>query len=151
MKTTKYILELKKIESDTNWQTKDIPPKHFPIYKKSYPNRASWKWRSLRLKGENTDFCLFLHCNPFKDQWKAYLMKEDIPLVRYEYHGSHPGIHIHSSCNDVEKTHMNQWIRLPDNNRLHRRANENYTESRFYSECIKVFRINTENGDLFDE
>jgi len=153
MKTTQYILDVKTIESDTKWQTKDIPPKHYPIYKKSYPSRANWKWRSLKLKGNN-NYVLLLRCNPVKDNWQAVLMlisaSQSFPVNRYEYHGSHPGAHVHSTCDNVEQTIMDNWIRIPKSGDIHRRSGKNYSELSFYSECVKLFRIKGAVGDLFD-
>jgi hypothetical protein len=151
MRTIQYILDTKTIESDTKWQTKDIPPKHYPIYKKSYPSRSGWIWRSLRLKSNTSEYVLTLRCNPVKDNWQAVLMvvstSQSFAINRYEYHGSHPGTHVHSGCDNLDKTEMSDWIRIPNSADTHRRRDKNYTESSFYSECVKLFRIKVRIGE----
>lgn len=157
MRVRSVVRQTKHISSETGWSESDLPPRFAPIYSKSLPMRAGWKWRSARLTAHEQHFILWVQCNPKRDNWKAVLAQERngeaFVICRFEYHGSHPGLHIHSDCarSGLEKgaAGMNIGGRVPDTGRYHRRSVP-WTESTFWEATKMFFRVKVENGPLFD-
>ena len=154
----RHIVSLRKtLVSETAWETTDIPPRHAPIYVRSMPIRAGWKWRSSRLEAGSQDFVLLAHCNPLRDNWKATLiiaLDEEVSVVgRFEHHGSHPGLHLHSHCerSGIERgiSGLDNLQRLPQNGNYHRR-DAAWTDGTFWEAAKRFFHVEQDNGPLFD-
>src|SRR2546427_11495412 len=91
------------VAEKTKWSTKDMPPKHAPVYSKTKPIRAGWQWKSAKIKGQNNvEYILVAECNPKLNNWGAMLIVETDTgpsvVARFEHHGSHPGLHGHAHC-----------------------------------------------------
>lgn len=99
----RHLIETDKLQkADTGWLLNDMPPRFSPIYTKTRPIKAGWKWRSSQCQAGNMSFTLTALCNAQRDNWQAYLMVETPAgaslVARFESHGSHPGLHAHSHC-----------------------------------------------------
>lgn len=157
MRVRHIILRTKLLSSETNWRDDDLPPRHAPIYSKSFPIRGGWRWRSARLQCADENYVLWAQCNPRRDKWKAVLAfdrnGEAFVICRFEYHGSHPGLHVHSDCQrsgiEPGSSGMNLLGRFPNNRHYHRRIMP-LTENTFWDAAKRFFRVKVQNGPLFD-
>lgn len=146
----------KAMKSDTLWSDKDMAPKHAPIYTKTKPMRAGWKWRSSRALGnDGHEYIMFAECNPFRDKWNARLLLE-LPegvsvVARFEFHGSHPGLHVHAHCErggvEAGASGLDNLARIPKADAVHRRTSK-WTEKTFWEAAKRFFRIEEQKGTL---
>lgn len=95
-------------------------------------------------------------CNPGKDNWMAWLILKTASgrpslVSRLEYHGSHPGLHIHAHCErgGVEEgpTSIDNLARIPPVNRPHRRK-LTWRENTFWEQARRHFRVEHPKGTL---
>lgn len=156
MRVRKILTEPKLLTADTDWQDSDLPPRHSCIFDKTKPMRAGWKWRSVAAKSDQSEYVFLSQCNPRKDEWKAWLIYKtangNSSLVsRLEYHGSHPGLHIHAHCarGGLEEgpASIDDLPRIPIVAKLHRRVNA-WRENTFWEQARRHFRINHPQGSL---
>ena len=158
MRVRHLISEDKALESDTDWQTSDLQHRHAPIFPKTTPIRAGWKWRSAKACGATGDFILLAKCNPNRDNWQAVIMKlfEDgsaSAVGRFEHHGSHPGLHAHAHCErsgiDLGTPSLDDLVRVPavGPGSYHRRQNA-WTERGFWEAAKRFFRVQERRGQL---
>lgn len=154
MRVRHIIARDKFLETQTAWSEKDMPPKHAPIYLKTKPIRAGWRWRSAKCISLDGNFTLVAECNPGRGNWKAMLLLErdggHSLIARFEDHGSHPGLHCHSDC-DVSGLEVGPKTidarRIPSANSFHRRSTA-WTENRFWDAAKAFFRIRNRPGSL---
>jgi hypothetical protein len=145
------------LSSDTEWSTRDLPPRHAPIYSRSRPMRAGWKWRSALAIAAESKFILTVLCNPARDNWQALLILDATGgasvIARFEHHGGHAGIHGHAHCDrggiEVGASSMDDLVRTPKSGQYHRRTNA-WTERTFWEAAKRFFRITEGIGPLFD-
>jgi hypothetical protein len=142
------------MSSDTGWKDSDLPPKHAPIFSKSKPIRAGWKWRSAKAAEGDCAYVLVAICHPPRGNWKALLIEqsESLPRVigRYEYHSTHPGLHGHANCDsalELGSAGMDNLTRYPSANKFHRRTNS-WTETGFWEASKRFFRVREAKGGL---
>jgi hypothetical protein len=156
MRVRHIVSSEKIIITETRWSTKDMPPKHAPIYLRTKPVRAGWQWKSAKMKRETSpEYILVAECNPKRNNWKAMLIVETDAgpsvVARFEYHGSHPGLHAHAHCErggiEIGASSIDDLPRIPKAGRLHRRTNA-WTESTFSEAAKRFFRIEVEKGPL---
>ena len=156
MRLRKMVAECKVLASDTKWREDDLPPRHSVIYEKTRPMRGGWKWRSVTAKSNKGEYVLLAQCNPRKDEWKAWLIyktEEGSPSVvsRLEFHGSHPGLHVHAHCarGGVEEgsSSIDGLPRIPSAHQPHRRVHV-WQEDTFWNYSLEHFRIRDAQGDL---
>lgn len=157
MRIRKIIGESKVLESDTNWRTDDMQHRYSWIFEKTKPIRAGWKWRSVTATGQLGHEYLFLtQCNPIRDQWKAWLIfrtpSGQASLVsRLEYHGTHPGLHVHADCErgglEEGPSSIDHLARIPPAERPHRRKNT-WREQIFWEQARLRFHIEHPKGTL---
>lgn len=158
MRVRRLIKKTKRKRSDTGWSTNDMPPRFSPIYTKTRPIKAGWKWRSAQCQTGGVNFILTGLCNARRDNWQAYLMvetSEGISVVaRFESHGSHPGLHGHSHCErsgiEVGANGMNNLVRCPPAEKFHRRTNA-WTENTFWEAALSFFSVKPDFGPLFND
>lgn len=158
MRVRQLISEPKEMEEDTGWQTSDLQPRYAPIFPKTTPIRAGWKWRSARALGQSGSFVLLAKCNSRRDNWQACLMcwnADDSPSVvaRFDHHASHPGLHAHSHCGrsglEAGPSGLDDLIRVPKaGNRSFHRRNHAWTERAFWEATKRFFRISEKKGPL---
>lgn len=152
----RHLIALKKVlKSDTQWLTTDMPPRHCPIYSKTYPIRAGWRWRSAQASAGAENYVLMAMCHPGKGNWKATLIVQTPAghsvVARFEDHSSHPGLHAHSHCDrsgvEVSGSGMNALVRAPAAQEHHRRTNA-WTEGTFWEAALRFFRVESPKGTL---
>lgn len=142
------------IEDSGNWSKSDLPPRWCSIYPRSKPTRAGWQWRSVRAKAGEKEYLAVARCNPMRDNWQALLILESRSgpsvIARYEYHGSHPGKHVHSDCNrsglEIGASSMDNLARFPNASSFHRRI-EALTPASFWRSAKDFFRIASQSGE----
>ncbi len=157
MRVRQLITQKKLQKTDTGWSLNDMPPRYSPIYMKSRPIKAGWKWRSSFCCSNHANFILTALCNVRRDNWQAYLMVETpdgVSVVgRFESHGSHPGVHGHAHCErggiEVGASGLDNLVRCPPAEKRHRRANA-WTESTFWEAARSFFRVKDNFGPLFN-
>lgn len=99
----RHIVEAKKtISTDTNWRDGELPSKHSAVYPRTMPVRPGWKWRSALASDGEQEYILLCQVNEGKDNWLAWLVRKTEQggslVSRYEFHGNHPGLHVHADC-----------------------------------------------------
>lgn len=158
MRVRRLIAAKKELQTDSDWQTNDLQPRYAPIFPKTTPIRAGWKWRSARASSADADFVLLAKCNPIRDNWQAFLIattKDGSSSVvgRFEHHGSHPGLHVHAHCQrsgvEVGTRSLDDLARIPSagSNSYHRRTNA-WTERSFWEAAKRFFRVKEKQGPL---
>ena len=154
----RHLIESKKqLQSDTNWRYDDLKPRFAPIFPKTTPIKAGWKWRSARASCDEGACILLAKCNPRRDNWQAFLMLDadegTSVIARFEHHGTHPGLHAHAHCErsgiETGPQGLDNLVRIPiaGSKSYHRRTNA-WTEHRFWEESKKFFRIQEKKGSL---
>ena len=120
-----------------NWQAGGMQPASFPLSKRqrrSYKLGASYRWRVVRFNADTPSgfvTCrLLIAYNALKEQFRATLAVENdrdmCVVASYEFHGTHPGWHMHAACGEVAKipagSMRGSWQRRkPLPYRIHRR------------------------------
>jgi hypothetical protein len=144
----------KKMSSDTGWKDTDMPPKHAPIYTKSRPSRAGWKWRSAKADNNGREYVLVTMCHPSRGNWKSMLIEVSDQasrvIGRFEYHSTHPGLHGHANCNSslaFGSVGLDDLTRYPSNSSFHRRKSA-WTENGFWEASKRFFRVEESKGSL---
>jgi hypothetical protein len=156
MRIRKLVSEPKVLTSDTNWRSDDMQHRYSWILEKTEPVRAGWRWRSATAAGPGgREYLLLTQCNPIRDQWKAWLIfrtsSGQASLVsRLEYHGTHPGLHVHADCERggfAGPSSIDHLARIPPVNRRHRRK-ITWREQSFWDQARLHFRIKHPKGAL---
>lgn len=115
------VAERKQILTDTGWRHDDLPPRLSGIYPKTRPIRAGWEWRSVLTSGSAYKHIFLTQINEDRDNWLAWLVAISPAggsiICRYEYHGSHPGFHLHAHCErggiETGPATINGLLRIP--------------------------------------
>lgn len=155
MRVRRLVNERKTIEAESDWQERDIPPRHAPIFPRTRPNRGGWRWRSARAEGESGAYILLAQVHQVRNNWKATLMmRGDVGcsvVARFEDHGSHAGLHAHAHCarGGVEEgpQGLDGLVRFPHSDSFHRRTNV-WTENGFWEAAKRFFRLQEKKGSL---
>lgn len=154
----RHLARLPKTQAaDTGWRSDDMPPRACPINPKSRPSRAGWQWRSAKAKAEGNDFVLVALANVNRGDFKAMLIVQTATghsvIGRFEYHASHPGLHVHAHCDrgglEDGATGMDSLVRIPPARAHHNRIAA-LTLSTFWKEARRFFRVNDDLGPLFE-
>lgn len=87
-----------------------MPRSAFPLSRprsRSFRLGSAYRWRVIRFESLDLSFWLLIAFHEKKEQYKATLALEherDLSvLASLEFHGSHPGWHLHASCGDAEE------------------------------------------------
>lgn len=157
MRVRHIIATDKTLQSDSGWMKTDMQPRHAPIYLRTKPIRAGWQWRSGRCLTRigSEEFILLAECQPARDNWKAVLIKivaDGSSVVgRFEFHGTHPGVHLHAHCDrggvEVGASGMDKLARFPAVGETHRRTTA-WTEKTFWEAAKRFFRVADPKGPL---
>lgn len=156
MRVRKIIRENKSQETDTGWRDSDLTPRHAPIFPRTIPIRAGWKWRSAKVMGNAGEFILLAKCNERRDNWQAVLMMllpdgTASAVGRLEYHGSHPGLHAHADCRrggiESGALSLDDLCRVPVANAYHRRTHA-WTNGSFWQTAKRFFKVREKTGLL---
>ena len=69
--------------------------------------QGSYRWRIVRFEALNCSFRLLVTYHSGKEQYRAALAieydRDMAVLAHYEFHGTHPGWHMHVFCDKVEQ------------------------------------------------
>jgi hypothetical protein len=156
MRVRHLISTPKNLLTDTSWRTTDLPVKFAPVYKKAKPMKGGWTWRSAELVCKNQRYILTAQCLPAKDNWQSWLMTSSLDggasiVARFENHGSHPGVHVHSRCETSGilegGASIDNLNRFPDASSVHRR-DVTFTKETFWDQSLKFFRVRGVTGTL---
>lgn len=155
MRVRHIISSKKTISADTSWKTTAIPTKHSGIFPKSMPVGPAWQWRSaLAFDGEK-EYILLCRVNLSKDNWLAWLIGKNSSgwslVGRYEYHGNHPGLHVHADCErggiEVGPTSIKTYLRIPRVSSRGTRPSPSRLDL-FWKNACQHYRMDYEKGDL---
>jgi hypothetical protein len=92
-------------------------------------------------------------CNASRDNWQAMLILYGqggaSTVGRYEYHGSHPGLHAHADCVrsglELGAVSLDNLPRRPSARGFHRRMSA-WTEATFWDAARRFFRVQERKG-----
>lgn len=121
MRVRRLVRASKTISSDTKWKDGELQARHSGIYPKTMPSRPGWKWRSAIALDGDQEYILLCQINEGKDNWLAWLIRRTADggslVSRYEYHGNHPGLHVHADCErggiELGPTSIKVPLRIP--------------------------------------
>ena len=155
MRVRHLVAEPKTISSDTTWRFDDMAPRYSGLYTKTKPIRAGWQWRSVVALSEHKEYIFLVQGHEEKDNWAAWLvLKTDggcSLVTRFEYHGSHPGFHVHAHCErgGIEEGtgSINDLVRIPK--ATSKGAVITLRRDKFWEHARVRFRISFPTGSLF--
>jgi hypothetical protein len=155
MRVRYLIKERKAQDSDTGWRRDDMQPRHAPVFTRTRPVRSGWLWRSAKAESVERQYILNALCNPTRDNWQAMLIlctEAGASVIgRYEYHGSHPGLHLHADCDrgglEFGSMSIDNLPRRPPAQSFHRRVSA-WTENTFWEAARRFFRVEERKGPL---
>jgi len=145
------------ITSDTRWKRDDVQRRYCPINSRTKPIRAGWEWRSLKAASDDgRKFIAYLEANVRKGDFKSVLIEETVNgpsvIARYEYHSSHPGIHVHAHCErsgiEIGASGMDKLERAPRVKERHRRISA-LSLSTFLAAASRFYGMEYDTGPLF--
>ena len=135
-------------KSTPGWSVKDLPPRWCPTNSKTRPITGDWRWRAAKASAGARQFIVFAQVAPRKGNWKAVLIEElgsgSSVVARYEFHSSHPGLHVHSHCGrggiELGATGMDRLARFPKSTSPHRRQ-QSFDEFSFWKSALAFFNV----------
>ena len=147
------------------WQAGGMQAAAFPLSKRrssSYRLGSAYRWRVIRFEaatGSAVMTCrLLIAYNAAKEQFRATLAVEndrDMSVIAsYEFHGTHPGWHLHASCGDVATipsgSLRGSWQRrLPKPRMSHRRIDYGISgDDVALNVAAKFFLLHKQEGAL---
>jgi hypothetical protein len=151
-----------KVVSDWGkWQTGGMPPSAFPLSKRrgrAYRVGSSYQWRVIQFSALGETCRVLIVYNAAKEQYGATLAierdRDMIVVASLEFHGTHPGWHLHGACGDID-THPLGSMRSPLQRRFpkprvtHRRHDFKVTnEGAALDVAAKFFRLHKKEGEL---
>lgn len=148
-------LPKKATEPAMRWRSDPIVPRLGP-FPKTRPAPPGGVWRSLRALADEHRFMVFAQVQEGRENFKACLALEQDSswriLIRLEYHGSHPGLHIHDWCGAVPPLGGKSFeapYRRPKVGFFHRRV-EVPSRATFWTLALNCFRVapKGEQGEL---
>jgi hypothetical protein len=156
------ILRAEKSEVDWGkWQTGGMTTAAFPLSKRrgrAYKLGSMYRWRVVSFQALGLSFRLLIAFNLAKEQFRATLALEqdrDMSVIAsYEFHGTHPGWHVHGACGDVNLIpsgcmRTEGQKRLPAPRATHRRVDFNVTDDDTALEmAAKFFGLHKKEGAL---
>lgn len=154
MRVRHLVAEPKTIASDTRWRMDDMAPRFSGLYTKTKPIRAGWQWRSVVAVSEQKEYIFLVQGHEDKDNWGAWLvLRTDSGyslVTRFEYHGSHPGFHIHAHCDrggiEDGTGSINDLVRIP---KATSGTVITLRRDSFWEQARVKFRISFPKGSLF--
>jgi hypothetical protein len=152
-----------KVVSDWGkWQIGGMPPAAFPLSKRrgrAYRLGSSYKWRVIQFAALGETCRLLVVYNADKEQYRATLAidrdRDMIVVASLEFHGTHPGWHLHGACGDIDTHPMGSMRgplqrRFPKARTTHRRHDFKVTnEDSALDVAAKFFRLHKTEGALF--
>jgi len=148
-----------------SWASGGMTAATFPLskrHRRSYRLGTAYRWRVVKFEAATATgatLCrLLIAYNASKEQFRATLAVEhdrDMSVIAsYEFHGTHPGWHMHSACGDIDKIPEGSlrgvWQkRLPPPRQKHRRVNFGIsTDDSALDVAARFFRLHKKPGSL---
>lgn len=143
------------------WQVGGMLPSAFPLSKRrgrAYRLGVAYRWRVITFTALGSKFRLLIVFNAAKEQYRAtlaYDQDRDMSVIAsLEYHGTHPGWHLHGACGDIGTIPLGSmrgaWQkRFPPARTAHRRYDFGITDDVSALEVAAwFFRLHKEEGAL---
>lgn len=129
------------------WKDAPSPRSAFPVRKSGNSARArgSYRWRVILFSALGMEFRIFCQFHAGKEQFYVWLGEQcarDIRMiVAWEFHGTHPGWHVHSACGELSEIPEGR-VRGPSYKRI-ASSNERFgvTEQNAVDEIAKKFGL----------
>lgn len=153
-----------KVVSDWGkWQAGGMTSAAFPLSRRrgrAYRVGSAYKWRVIQFSALGETCRLLILYNATKEQYGATLAVERgrdmIVVASLEFHGTHPGWHMHGGCGDVDALPLGSMRggsrkRFPRSRTAHRRHDFGINnEGMALDIAAKFFRLHkSEEGRLF--
>lgn len=138
-----------------------MPNSAFPVSRARgnfYRLGNSYTWQVVRFRALGQEFRLLIAFHLAKEQYRATLAVEaekDLRIVAsYEFHGTHPGWHVHAACGPLDQVppglRRGPWQRtLPKARQPHRRLVYGVTEKNALARAAKFYNLYKAPGSLF--
>jgi hypothetical protein len=136
------------------WRAGHVPRKEFPLSRlksKVYKIGPSYHWRIGRFSQGGNSYRVWVKFRPDLENYAAVLGLEQsdgdmVVLARYEFHGSHPGWHVHAACKNVRdiepgRLHSPLHSRMPRRGGRHRDDRFGVTLLSATDKAVKKFRL----------
>ena len=151
----------KTVTSWGKWQEgAKLPRSAFPLSKSK--NRTyrlpSYRWRVIEFEVGGQPFRLLVAYRVDKEQYRAVLAvdygRDMSVLAQYEFHGPHPGWHVHASCEHIEEaprgTMRHPWQRrIPRARARCRRIEFGISnDNQALNKAAEFFRLHKREGEL---
>jgi|SRR5680860_600177 len=117
----------------------------------------SFRWRVISFSINNQRFKVWIAFNSAKEKYIAHLgvykQSDIVVLASYEYHGTHPGWHVHVACGKEDRV-MAGRLRTPDHFRIprarsyHRRLEFAVSELTALEKAATAFGLYNASGAL---
>ena len=139
------------------WKGGKMPRSAFPLSKsgKSLMFR-NYEWRIVKFTISDTSYRVLVAFNYAKEQYYAVLGQEigtdSRILASYEFHGIHPGWHVHGMCDEVEDVPLGRFAgswkrRVPSGRGYHRSNVFNVTKTNALNKAVEFYRLDLEESD----
>lgn len=157
MKLRELVRASKDVTDWGKWQQVKMPPRAFPLSRRrggSYRLSYKYTWRVVLFDAVGASFRLLLAFRTDIQQFEAILGLIDESdtkvIASYEFHGSHPGWHLHANCDSIESLgagfrKSGQEKRLPKYRQVHRRLNFDINEGNALAIVSKIFQLPQES------
>ncbi|KAB7647686.1 hypothetical protein [Polymorphobacter fuscus] len=166
MEIRKFLLSAKTITKAGEWRCGALNPKgkmhkgSFPLGKRGYILGNQWHWRVDELDCGGVPGRLLVAYRLDKVNYQAWLSIERSPgihtvVASLEYHGDHPGWHLHSKCAAISEfdaqtsRQRNMGIRIPAVRAYHRAREYEMSHQEATNRAYRTFRIGVSEGGLF--
>jgi hypothetical protein len=137
----------KSMTTVTGWRQDRMTPRLSP-FPKGRPAPPGGYWRSLFCQGGSQNFLLLAQVQENREDYRAWLCVQSAGtwqvLVRLEYHGNHPGLHVHDWCGVPQPPGGAQSIEMPNKRprqHLKGRQRKPLTKGLFWTYALNLFRI----------
>jgi len=171
MQIQRFLLSSKTITKAGDWRSgadgnandRRMTKRSFPLdNKRGYILGNQWWWRVDELDCGGVTGRLLVAYRQDKPNYQAWLSIERSPgshtvVACLEYHGDHPGWHIHSKCAPLAdfdaKTsrQRNKGIRIPAKRAYHRSCVYEMSHQEATNRAYRTFRVGTSDGGFSHE
>lgn len=160
MKIKDVVRAQKNVTDWGSWKPGPVPRKEFPLSRvknKRYSIGPSYRWRIISFEALSHSFRVWILFRPDLEKYQAHLgvmrSGDMAVLASYEFHGTHPGWHVHAACgkeNEVVPGRLARDChrRIPSVGGWHRKTTFSVSEQNAVDIAAEVFGLYTEAGGL---
>jgi hypothetical protein len=151
MRARQLILQPKKLVKAGDWKTGKMAKNAFPLSRtRNFQLGVRWTWRVDILEIDGNECRLLTAFEPSKNgflAWLSFKRGDAYTMVaRLEFHGHEPGLHCHSSCDDLHNVQIGvvkpyPSVRLPNARAKHRRDQCAITDASALATSFGFFRV----------